>query len=277
MDDLVGGAVALRRLRRPPDPHRRPRRAHQRTGQRPAARHRQGPRPRRRGPALLERRHRAGAGQLPRLLPDLATGRGHRLRRVLADARVARTPSTRPSSTTTAAACPSSPGPARPSIGAPPARRPCRRPPCRRAGAGSTAAGQTRRVPLGTVIGARSGDKGGNANVGLWARSAAGFAWLAAELTVERFRQLLPEAADLDVDRYELGNLWALNFVVHGLLGRGRGLVDPTRPPGQEPGRVPALAPGGRAGGAASDRPPADRDRGRHSRSTRHEVTHGLP
>jgi hypothetical protein len=92
----------------------------------------------------------------------------------------------------------------------------------------SAPAGDTRRLPLGTVIGARSGDKGGNANVGLWARSRAGFAWLATELTVDRFRQLVPEAAPLAVDRYELANLWALNFVVHGLLGEG--VASSTRP-----------------------------------------------
>jgi hypothetical protein len=89
-------------------------------------------------------------------------------------------------------------------------------------------AGETRTMALGTVIGARSGDKGGNANVGLWARSAAGFAWLANELTVTRFRELLPEAAVLEVDRYELPNLLALNFVVHGLLGEG--VASSTRP-----------------------------------------------
>ncbi len=95
--------------------------------------------------------------------------------------------------------------------------------------AGAPAAhGDTRRMALGTVIGARSGDKGGNANVGLWARSPAGFAWLAAELTVARFRELLPEADGLDVDRYELANLLALNFVVHGLLGEG--VASSTRP-----------------------------------------------
>ena len=88
--------------------------------------------------------------------------------------------------------------------------------------------GETRRMPLGTVIGARSGDKGGNANVGLWARSPGGFAWLGTELTVDRFRQLLPEAADLEVDRYVLANLLALNFVVHGLLGEG--VASSTRP-----------------------------------------------
>jgi hypothetical protein len=77
------------------------------------------------------------------------------------------------------------------------------------------------RVPLGRIAGARSGDKGGNANVGLWARDPAAFAWLRAELTVERIRALLPEAAGLEIRRYELPNLAALNFVIVGLLGRG--------------------------------------------------------
>ena len=81
--------------------------------------------------------------------------------------------------------------------------------------------GPTTRVALGTVIGARSGDKGGNANVGLWARSGAGYVWLASYLTVERFKQLVPESAGLDVQRYELPHLHALNFVVVGLLGDG--------------------------------------------------------
>jgi hypothetical protein len=96
--------------------------------------------------------------------------------------------------------------------------------------AGPTVAAErpTRRAPLGTLVGARSGDKGGNANVGFWVRSSAAFAWLTGWLTVERFRQLLPEAADLAVDRYELANLWALNFVVHDLLGEG--VAASTRP-----------------------------------------------
>jgi len=79
----------------------------------------------------------------------------------------------------------------------------------------------TIRAPLGLVCGARSGDKGGNANVGLWARTDAEYAWLRRYLSTERFRQLLPEAADLPVQRYELPNLRAVNFVVVGLLGDG--------------------------------------------------------
>jgi hypothetical protein len=74
---------------------------------------------------------------------------------------------------------------------------------------------------LGAVCGARSGDKGGNANVGLWARTDRGYAWLRQELSVERLRQLLTEAADLPIHRFELPNLRALNFVVEGLIAPG--------------------------------------------------------
>jgi hypothetical protein len=76
-------------------------------------------------------------------------------------------------------------------------------------------------VPLGRLFGARSGDKGGNANVGVWARSPEAFAWLSETLTVDGFQALLPDTADLPVVRYDLANLWALNFVVIGLLGEG--------------------------------------------------------
>ncbi|MGN5634761.1 acyclic terpene utilization AtuA family protein, partial [Streptomyces sp. AC154] len=79
----------------------------------------------------------------------------------------------------------------------------------------------TRSAPLGRVAGARSGDKGGDANVGVWVRSDAAWRWLANELTVERFRELLPETAPLTVVRHVLPNLRALNFTVHGLLGEG--------------------------------------------------------
>jgi hypothetical protein len=81
--------------------------------------------------------------------------------------------------------------------------------------------GPLKRLPLGTVFGARSGDKGGNANVGIWARSDAAYAWLADYLTVQRFKELISEARDLEVERHEFPNLRALNFVIHGLLGEG--------------------------------------------------------
>jgi hypothetical protein len=76
-------------------------------------------------------------------------------------------------------------------------------------------------VPLGTIAGARSGDKGGNANVGFWVRSLGEYRWLDGYLTVERIRTLMPEAAGLEIDRFELPNLLAVNFVIHGLLGEG--------------------------------------------------------
>ncbi|HEU5270893.1 MAG TPA: exopolyphosphatase, partial [Jatrophihabitans sp.] len=82
---------------------------------------------------------------------------------------------------------------------------------------------QTRRVALGELAGARSGDKGGSANLGIWVRTAAAYPWLVATLTVPRLRQLLPELAELPIQRYLLPNLLAVNFVVDGLLGRGVG------------------------------------------------------
>ncbi|HET6357911.1 acyclic terpene utilization AtuA family protein [Streptomyces sp.] len=82
-------------------------------------------------------------------------------------------------------------------------------------------AGPRRAAPLGLVAGARSGDKGGDANVGVWARSDDAWRWLAHELTVNRFRALLPETAELTVVRHVLPNLRALNFTVEGILGEG--------------------------------------------------------
>ncbi|MFT3716922.1 MAG: DUF1446 domain-containing protein [Gordonia sp. (in: high G+C Gram-positive bacteria)] len=93
--------------------------------------------------------------------------------------------------------------------------------------------GPTQNLPLGTIIGSRSGDKGGSANIGLWAPdtgSGAGgsnaqdgdaYDWLDSFLTVDKLKELLPETADLTVHRYRLPNLRALNFVIEGILGRG--------------------------------------------------------
>ncbi|MFD7981614.1 acyclic terpene utilization AtuA family protein [Streptomyces sp. NPDC059071] len=82
-------------------------------------------------------------------------------------------------------------------------------------------AGPVRRVPLGRIAGARSGDKGGDANVGVWVRSDRAWRWLVHALTVEHFRELLPETRDLAVTRHVLPGLKALNFTVAGLLGDG--------------------------------------------------------
>ncbi len=82
-------------------------------------------------------------------------------------------------------------------------------------------AGPTQRVPLGRIAGARSGDKGGSANVGVWVRTDDQWRWLANTLTVELLRELLPETANLPVTRHLLPNLRAVNFVIEEILGQG--------------------------------------------------------
>ena len=82
-------------------------------------------------------------------------------------------------------------------------------------------AGKTQRAPLGRIAAARSGDKGGSANVGVWVRSDEQWRWLANTLTVELLKQLLPETADLPVTRHLLPNLRAVNFVIEEILGQG--------------------------------------------------------
>ncbi|KJY44438.1 hypothetical protein VR46_20480 [Streptomyces sp. NRRL S-444] len=77
------------------------------------------------------------------------------------------------------------------------------------------------RAPLGRVIGARSGDKGGDANIGVWVESDEAWDWLHRTLTVETLQTLLPETAGLPVTRHPLPNLRALNFTVPGILGAG--------------------------------------------------------
>ncbi|MEU9130450.1 acyclic terpene utilization AtuA family protein [Kitasatospora sp. NPDC048540] len=81
--------------------------------------------------------------------------------------------------------------------------------------------GPVRRAPLGLVAGARSGDKGGDANLGVWARSEDGWRWLAHALTVDRLHELLPETAGLTITRHLLPQLRAVNFTIEKLLGEG--------------------------------------------------------
>ncbi|MDJ0852674.1 MAG: DUF1446 domain-containing protein [Myxococcota bacterium] len=100
--------------------------------------------------------------------------------------------------------------------------------------AGPTAAapaGPTKRLPIGKVVGTRSGDKGGNANLGVFVRSDEAWAWLDAFLSTEKLRELLPEAAELEIDRHRLPAIRSLNFVLHGLLEEG--VAASTRQDGQ--------------------------------------------
>ncbi|HOB50699.1 MAG TPA: acyclic terpene utilization AtuA family protein [Mycobacterium sp.] len=82
-------------------------------------------------------------------------------------------------------------------------------------------AGPVRRLPLGTIVGARSGDKGGGANIGLWVRTEDQWRWLAHTLTVDAVRELLPETAGLPITRHLFPRLRAVNFVIDGILGQG--------------------------------------------------------
>ncbi|WP_243060569.1 acyclic terpene utilization AtuA family protein [Nocardioides sp. SR21] len=85
----------------------------------------------------------------------------------------------------------------------------------------------TRRAPLGSFVHARSGDKGGDANLGLWIvndgseKYDARVTWLQKLITAKKVRELVPEAADLDVEVYVLPNLGAVNVLIRGLLGDG--------------------------------------------------------
>ena len=91
------------------------------------------------------------------------------------------------------------------------------------------------RAPLGTFVHARSGDKGGDANLGLWVGHEAPVAgracqdheyaarvdWLLGLVTPDFVHALLPETAPLEVEVFALPNLGGVNVLIHGLLGRG--------------------------------------------------------
>lgn len=83
----------------------------------------------------------------------------------------------------------------------------------------------TRRLPLGTFVHARSGDKGGDANIGLWVDQTRNgperVAWLTKMVTLSKIRELIPECAGLEVEIYPLPNLGAVNVLIRGLLGDG--------------------------------------------------------
>jgi hypothetical protein len=99
----------------------------------------------------------------------------------------------------------------------------------------SGASGASSRLPLGRLVGARSGDKGGDANVGLWVRDPSHYLWLLEVAgTEEAVRRLLPEADGLPIEVHPLPDLLAVNVVVHGLLGEG--VASSTRPDPQAKG-----------------------------------------
>jgi hypothetical protein len=85
----------------------------------------------------------------------------------------------------------------------------------------ATVPGPTVPGPLGLLFGTRSGDKGGDANLGVWARGDGAFEWLVSYLTVQQLGSLVPEAKELAVERHVFPRLRAVNFVLPGYLGDG--------------------------------------------------------
>ena len=81
--------------------------------------------------------------------------------------------------------------------------------------------GKTTLKPLGLVFGARSGDKGGCANLGLWAKTSKAYSFLSEFLTTSKLKELLPDLNEFEIDRYELPNILSLNFYIHGILEDG--------------------------------------------------------
>lgn len=82
-------------------------------------------------------------------------------------------------------------------------------------------AGKTTRIAMGRLYGTRSGDKGGNANLGIWAKSDEAYSFLHEFLTVEKLKELLPDTAEFEIARYDMANIKSLNFYIKGILGDG--------------------------------------------------------
>lgn len=79
----------------------------------------------------------------------------------------------------------------------------------------------SRTIPLARIAHARSGDKGNHANIGVIAYTREGYDYLQRELTTQRVARHFAALAPRSVVRYELPNLWALNFVLYDVLGGG--------------------------------------------------------
>ena len=77
------------------------------------------------------------------------------------------------------------------------------------------------KINFGRIFGTRSGDKGGCANLGVWAKDTSSFSYLYHFLTVEQLKKLLPDLERFEIERYELPNIFALNFYVKGMLENG--------------------------------------------------------
>ena len=79
----------------------------------------------------------------------------------------------------------------------------------------------TEEIQFGRLIGARSGDKGGCANLGVWVKNDNSYSFLYHFLTVEKLKELLSDLADYHIERFDFPNIKAVNFYIHGILGDG--------------------------------------------------------
>ena len=79
----------------------------------------------------------------------------------------------------------------------------------------------TKKVFLGRLFAARSGDKGGNANLGVWGKTRESYAFLKEYLTADKLKELMPEARPYEVIRYDYPNLLGVNFYLLGFLEEG--------------------------------------------------------
>jgi len=77
------------------------------------------------------------------------------------------------------------------------------------------------KIAFGRIFGTRSGDKGGCANLGVWAKTDMAFSFLSSYLSVEKLKELLPDLSEFKIERYDLPNIKSLNFYIHGILEDG--------------------------------------------------------
>ena len=82
-------------------------------------------------------------------------------------------------------------------------------------------AGKTVNIPFGRIFATRSGDKGGNANLGVWGKTPAAYAFLKEFLTIKKLKELLKDMSGYEIERYDFPNLYAVNFYIRGVLGEG--------------------------------------------------------
>ena len=77
------------------------------------------------------------------------------------------------------------------------------------------------KIAFGRIFGTRSGDKGGCANLGVWAKTDIAFSFLSSYLSVEKLKELLPDLSEFKIERYDLPNIKSLNFYIYDILEDG--------------------------------------------------------